>query len=613
MSLLWLIFRTGTKPSRIVYPCQQAALANSSILLGVSLPVLLTSGLVKTKKFLSKKGPILVLITVVAGVLISNEQFLGIIKSTEAANSNQDIYITLQPREAVSYPASNIYVVNGRSYAHINELVGLMGSNGLLFYQSDISGVNYGPRGLIAQDDLIIIKTNSQWDARGGTNTDLLKELIQMIVDHPDGFLGEIVVADNGQAQFGSAGHGGSLDWGSNNAEDHSQSVQDVVDIYSGSYNVSAYLWDIITLRRVNEYSEGDFDDGYVINQTNNPNTGIQVSYPKFRTEFGSYVSFKHGIWNPTMETYESEKLKVINFPVLKTHFVYGVTGPVKHYMGVVSARQTNAHSRVGAGGMGTEMIETRFPTLNIVDAIWVNAHPAPSSYCGPSAPYAAATRVNVVMASTDPVALAYWGSKNVLMQTASLIGYSDTHTINPDSTDRSGVSGEAFGRWLELAKNEIVTGSHSVTTDESQMNVYLLSEAPPPTIDIPSQEPSKNNVIANQAVKVSVNVTDTESGVKNVTLSYSIDSGTKWQDLTMNYNSQTSLYEATIPGQPIETLVNFRIIAYNNDGKSAIKEGNEPYYIYEVIPEFPSWIILPSFLVATIAAVLFRTKIKKH
>ena len=42
--------------------------------------------------------------------------------------------------------------------------------------------------GLIAKDDVVIIKVNSQWDERGGTNTDLVKALIQAIVDHPDGF-----------------------------------------------------------------------------------------------------------------------------------------------------------------------------------------------------------------------------------------------------------------------------------------------------------------------------------------------------------------------------------------------------------------------------------------
>ena len=56
-----------------------------------------------------------------------------------------------------------------------------------------------------------------------------------------------------------------------------------------------------------------------------------------------------------------------------------GVTASTKHYTGVVSAKQTIAHISVSFRGMGTEMVEIRFPTLNILDAIWVNANPAPS------------------------------------------------------------------------------------------------------------------------------------------------------------------------------------------------------------------------------------------
>ena len=70
-----------------------------------------------------------------------------------------------------------------------------------------------------------------------------------MVADHPDGFIGEIVVADNGQAQSGSFGNGGSLNWTNNNAKNHSQSAQDVVDMFSVSYNISTWLWDTITLK----------------------------------------------------------------------------------------------------------------------------------------------------------------------------------------------------------------------------------------------------------------------------------------------------------------------------------------------------------------------------
>ncbi|UCH71379.1 MAG: PKD domain-containing protein [Candidatus Bathyarchaeota archaeon] len=90
-------------------------------------------------------------------------------------------------------------------------------------------------------------------------------------------------------------------------------------------------------------------------------------------------------------------------------------------------------------------------------------------------------------MASTDPAALDYWAAKYVLVQAANSIGHTNTHTLDPGSDDRSGVSGEAFGVWLNLTKNEIIRGGYTVTTDETHMNVYLytLVDTTPPLTTI--------------------------------------------------------------------------------------------------------------------------------
>jgi hypothetical protein len=602
-SLLWFIFRTGTKPSRIIYPCQKAALVNSSILLGITIPIAITSGIGKTKSFVAKKVRSISLIILLVVLILNGQQFLGSILPTKAANPNQEIYINLQPHQATIHPSSNIYVVKDSTYAHINELVNLMSANGLDFFKSNVAGQNKGPEGLFAKDDVILIKVNSQWDSRGGTNTDLLKELIQVIIEHPDNFVGEIVVADNGQAQYGSAGNGGSLDWAKNNAEDQSQSVQDVVDSFTENY-VSTYLWDTITLNRVNEYSEGDIVDGYIVNQTQNSETEIQVSYPKFQTMHGTYISFKKGIWDPTTQTYNNQQLKIINLPVLKTHGLYGVTETTKHYMGVVSAKQTNAHQKVGTGGMGTEMVETRFPTLNILDAIWVNANPPPSFNSGPSTSYGESTKVNIILASTDPLALAYYGSKNVLQQTAELIGYTNTNSINPDNTKQT------FGNWLKLTKQQISQAGYQVTTQEDQMNIFVRAEVPPPEIENPIQTPLPDNVTENDEVTVQVNITDIQSGIKNVTLYYAINSTAEWISKTMNHNSQTNLYEAKIPPQPIGTKIDYRITAYNNAEKSTTKEANQPYYSYQVIiPEFSPQLLMIIFVTLSLSIIILKKR----
>ena len=388
-----------------------------------------------------------------------------------AALGGEAVQFVFAERSSDFKPASDIFVVKGAlgKDCGIIQLVDLMQSHGALFYNSATRGKNTGPRGLIDRDDTVIVKVNSQWDERGGTNTDLLKALIGGITRHPDGFVGEIVVADNGQGQYGSTGRGGSFEYTRNNAKDISQSIQNVVDSFAG-HRVSTYLWDRITTKRVTEYAEGNIEDGYVIDGGKNPRTGLMVSYPKFKTKFGTYVSFKLGLWNPETSSYNSGRLKVINVPVLKSHMIYGVTACVKHYMGVTSDKLTaqlgaSSHSAIGAGGMGTEMAETRFPILNVVDAIWVNANPGR----GPGTPYDAATRTNAIAASTDPVALDCWAAKNLLMPTARHMGCSTVSSIDPDNT-----ASHSFGQWLRLSMKEIARAGHQATVDEARMNVYV-------------------------------------------------------------------------------------------------------------------------------------------
>jgi len=387
-----------------------------------------------------------------------------------AAVVDREIELVLDESHATSLPASDLFVVSGThgNDDGVAELIALMAGQGTPFYRSDEAGSAGGPAGLIAIDDVVLIKINAQWDQRGGTNTDLLRSLIRAIVDHPDGFTGEIIVADNGQGQYGPRGSGGSLDWSRNNAEVRSQSAQDVVDSFATEHRVSTYLWDTITRKRVAEYDQGDTKDGYILAETISPTTGALAAYPKFRSTDGTYVSFKNGVWDPDRQTYDSDRLKVINVPVLKPHSIFGVTGCVKHYMGVTSDMLTRsagsrAHNSVGVGGMGTEIAETRFPTLNIVDAIWISLTPGN----GPQVYYNSATRVNVIAASTDPVALDYWAAKYILTQGARETGRSNVASVDPDS-ERS------FARWLRLSMDEIVAAGYQVTIEEAQMNVYV-------------------------------------------------------------------------------------------------------------------------------------------
>ena len=316
---------------------------------------------------------------------------------------------------------------------------------------------------LINFDDVVILKINCQWAERGGTNTDLISSVIQALTEHPGKFAGEVIVADNGQGQFGTDRRGGSLSWANANSADRKQSVMDVVRIFKGKgFNVTGVLWDDFTGVQVQEFSQGDTRNGFVV-EDGIRSTGLEISYPKFVTEYGTHVSFKEGIWDRELETYLSDKLKVINMPILKSHGGFQVTAAVKNYMGTPSDRLTNrrAHNSVGVGGMGTQMAHTRMPILNILDMIWIGVDR------GPSSSYANARQINKIAASLDPVALDYWASKNILIpEIRTLPGGRET-IMNPDGTEPG-----TFGYWLRLSMNELHKADIWATMDEAEITV---------------------------------------------------------------------------------------------------------------------------------------------
>ncbi len=456
LNLLWFIFRTGTKPRRIIYPCQQDALKNASISFGAFIPIFSLSIIwLKIKTWFSY-GKVAVIIILTTSTVLTGVMF-------NSALSPQEVTLEILPRASESDQVSDIYVVNGQEVAHVTDLINLMGSENFSFYQSATSSVNQGPDGLISSTDVVLLKINCQWSQRGGTNTDFLKELIQAIIDHPEGFEGEIVVADNGQGR-------GSMDYDKTNSEDRDQSTQDVVNSFVPDHQVSTFLWDDIGGIEVQEYSDGDMNDGYIVYDAADTETEIYVSYPKFETDYGTKISFKHGIWDGAEYT---PNLKVINLPVLKSHSGYGVTATLKNYMGVQTQSLANGHDKVATGGMGTLMVECGLPTLNIIDAIWINANPETSVAEGPATSYNHATRVDILIAGTDPVALDYWSAKNILLPTSELTGHIDTYSLNPDSTDSSGLT-EAFGIWLNKSKEELSRAGYNVTSDILNMNVFV-------------------------------------------------------------------------------------------------------------------------------------------
>jgi hypothetical protein len=347
-------------------------------------------------------------------------------------------------------------------FVGVDNLFALMGRGGLKLYESTTESLVSGPDGLIATNDVVVIKINYQWDQRGGTNTDLLRGLIRRILDHPDVFSGEIVVCEN--AQFNPIQN---FDRPQNNAQDHSLSPHDVVVAFQGAgHNVSHYDWTSIRYNLVTEYSDGNMADGYIRYPYDSSIQG-RVSYPKFRTDAGTYVSLKYGIWDFFTGTYNRDRLVFVNVPVLKSHHAtYGATAAVKHYMGVVTDElNTNSHDAIRYGILGALLGEIQLADLNVLDAIWINANP----YDGPWTSYAAATRRDELVASVDPVALDIWAVKNILIPAFLANGYTPPWPYPSADPD---LPSSAFRQYLDNSMTKIQLAGYQVTNSYDEIDV---------------------------------------------------------------------------------------------------------------------------------------------
>ncbi|MEM1564050.1 MAG: C39 family peptidase [Candidatus Bathyarchaeia archaeon] len=129
-----------------------------------------------------------------------------------------------------------------------------------------------------------------------------------------------------------------------------------------------------------------------------------------------------------------------------------------------------------------------------------------------------------------------------------------------------------------------------------------------PPYIGTPTREP-ESEIQPFQEVKVSVNVTDMESGVETVILSFTTNEGATWENKTMEFNVSKSLYEALIPGKEADTIVRFKIIAYDVAGNVAVLDGEQPCCVYMVVPELESIYAVACLTIASITAHIFMLR----
>ncbi len=473
VSLVWLLMRSGLRPSRVAYPCQQAAL--STALVTVVAPLLAV--LVAVRRRVTAR-------TVTAGGVAAVA--LGLLAALTSwghgVADNVSEIAKLQPpadhRTRVFHVTNCAHERDGDRFPGLDNLLDLMGRNGLKFYRSATTSRLGGPDGIVGTTDVVVVKINYQWSQRGGTNVDLLHGLVYAIVSHPDGFAGEIVVCEN--AQFASVSNFNRSD---NNSEDIQHSPYDVeAHFRDQGHRVSTFDWTDIRMDEVTEYSDDDDRSGYVTYLYDNA-FGGRVSYPKFETQFGTRISLRDGVWSDVEQSYDRDRLTFINVPVLKSHHsTYGVTACVKNYMGVVTdSLGTNSHNAIRYGVLGALLAEIGTADLNILDCIWVNANPN----SGPMTAYSVATRRDELVASTDPVAADIWATTNILVPAFIDNGYTAPWPYPSADPENPG---SAFRTYLDSSMGYLLAAGIAVTNDLEQIDALTwdgtqLRPAPRPAV----------------------------------------------------------------------------------------------------------------------------------
>ncbi len=334
------------------------------------------------------------------------------------------------PRKITIESQSTIYrSLNGTPSENLTKVIELMG----------------GIDKIIGEDDVVVIKPNVQWWNQGATNLSALKTLVDLIMNRPSGFYGEVVIAENC--------HRGIEPWNSEQSgwmkifernsdlkmiNNFSELTSHLKETYDDRY--STYHWIDVGKggKRVFSPADGtgyvycDGTGGVPMISLDNGETGddfreVIMTYPIFKTDKGTIIDLKNGIWNE--KVYTDQPLRFINFATINHHSHYvGATGAVKNYFGVVDIsgggygklanEYNNFHSfaynewDLGPvpGSMGAEvamfMNKIRKADLNIIAAEWIGL-------ASRTEPPVAHTKT--VLVSTDPVALDYHATKYML------------------------------------------------------------------------------------------------------------------------------------------------------------------------------------------------------
>lgn len=360
-------------------------------------------------------------------------------------------------REANAAPTVDIYVSqNGTPVTNMQRVVEMAG----------------GIESYIDADDVVVIKPNLQWRNQGYTHTLATKTLIELILQRPGGFNGEILIAED-HVDFDRTNQGWSAtpenrvnNWPDMNYREL------ITDFQVDHPNVTAAP---IDGRQTSGPADGP---GYVhvyYTTENSPNANgryTRMGYPILESSYsGRMIDTQNGVWEDG--EYTGQNVKLIFLPTLNTHSNYaGITSAVKCHVGFVplggNDQYYGVHSyperysvgfradlstnRPEASGecIGELISNIIQPTLYITVAEYAGHNGRTSHTAG---------HTRTIGLCKDPVSLDYWMSRHVLCPLSSGAARYDPANDNVFSRQLSGCHSKGIG-----------------TMDESEMAVHLYN-----------------------------------------------------------------------------------------------------------------------------------------
>ena len=242
--------------------------------------------------------------------------------------------VKLQPNQTIN---SIIYrAVNGTPEQNLRKVIELLG----------------GVERIIGSDDMVLIKPNVQWWNQGAPNLAALKTFVDLIMERPGGFKGEVVLFENchrGSSPSTSTESGWAHDFERNSNLANVTNFNELSRLLKDKYRERFSTFHLIDVgagnKRVFGPSDGtgyiycDGSKGIPLIQCGNGASGSNhratiMTYPIVKTDKGTIVDFKNGVWEKG--AYTGQPLKFINFSALNYHSTFcGMTSSIKNYMGI--------------------------------------------------------------------------------------------------------------------------------------------------------------------------------------------------------------------------------------------------------------------------------------